>query len=176
MTQTKQEWLNELANFIVKANKNTWATDGAEAEPRFKKSKRHHYKDGLWELDDDYSGHFTAPGFTRVLFKEIPAWSMAYFGKGMVEGYEHLSKPTFSFLKEALMEVTPELPFRGPHQYTKNGWNYRFSFLRESDITDFLGEEEIRDNYNIKVFHQTFGGGIIRHRDENKKLLLPWEL
>lgn len=180
MTQTKQEWLNGLANFIVEANKKTWAAEGSEVEPRFKKSKRHNYKNELWELDDDYSGYFTAPGFTRVLYKGIPVWSMAYFGKGMTEGYEHLSKPTFSFLKEALMEVTSELPFRGPHQYpyqyNRNGLNYRFSLLRESDITDFLAEEEIRDIYNIRIFQQTVGGGIIRHRDDNKKLIFPWEL
>ncbi|MEK6848741.1 MAG: DUF5680 domain-containing protein [Nanoarchaeota archaeon] len=175
MAESKKElWLEELANFIVEANKNTWAGEGGEVPARFRDGTSLYYRKGEWELEDDYTGYFSAPGMTRVLYKGRSVWTMAYFGAGQLGGEEHLVKDTFQFLKRALMRVTPEMPFRGPGIYNEDNWRYNFRLLRGA-IVDFIGREAIYHNQSL-VFTQTVGGGIVRHKDEKGEVIAPWAL
>jgi hypothetical protein len=170
----KTQWLKELADFIVEANKNAWAAGTGKVQTRLKDGKSLSYARGDWELEDDYTGYFSAPGMTRVLYKGRTTWSMAYFGPGQTTGQEALVKPTFSFLKEALMLVAPEMPFRGPSEYKNGEWRYTFRLSR-GDITDFLGNESVY-NKDTLMFAQTIGGGLVRHKDDNKQIINPWNL
>lgn len=126
----KNQWLNKLANFIVEANGKTWAAGEGEVDPERKGYKELEYKGDEWRLRDSYTGYFRAPGMTTVYFKERPAWTMAYGGIGQLEGHERIVKPTFTFLKKALMQVKPEMPFRGPKEYVEGDWKYLFKLLR----------------------------------------------
>lgn len=60
------------------------------------------------------------------------------------------------FLKEALLNVSEEYPFRGPEEY-KNG-NYLYSCKINGDFHWFNGTEEIyyKDN---KIYECIFHGG-----------------
>lgn len=174
--QTKEKkdlWLEELANFIVKANKNTWAAEGAEVNPERQGYKELEYKDGLWRLRDSYTGYFRAPGMTTVYYEKNPVWTMAYGGTGMKSGLESRARETYTFLKKALMLVSPERPFRGPSEYSEGNWRYEFFLLRNGDITDFLGEEFIY-NQDKLFFSQIALGGLILPKDKNKKIIYPW--
>lgn len=127
-----------------------------------------------WRLEDEYTGYFRAPGHTTIYYKERSAWTMSYGGQGQTEGYEEQAKQTFSFLKSALMKVTPELPFRGPEKYEEGDRQYTFKML-EGDITDGLWKEEITES-GIVTFQQTGIVGLVIHRDQNRKPQLPWKL
>lgn len=70
----KEQWLQELSGFIVEADLNTWAADGAEVTPERPGYKELEYKKGLWRLRDSYTGYFRAPGMTTVYYKEVPAF------------------------------------------------------------------------------------------------------
>jgi hypothetical protein len=172
----KEQWLKNLAEFIVEANMNTWAVDGAEVKPERKGFKELEYSRGEWRLRDSYSGFFSAPGMTTVYFKEQPAWTMAYGGKGQVEEFYDIAKTTFKFLKKALMNVKPEMPFRGPENYHENyhgeDWNYNFMLV--GDITDFLGEEKIFKS-DVLVFTQNILGGLVISKDSEGKPICPWD-
>src|SRR3989338_1145695 len=153
----RNQWLEELADFIVEANGNTWAADGNEIAAERKGYKELEYQRGEWRLRDSYTGYFRAPGMTTIYFKEKPSWTMAYGGTGQLEGYEEIVQPTFTFLKQALMCVSPQMPLRGPEEFVVDDWTYKFKLVR-GDITDFLGEEVITKK-DSKVFTQTVMGG-----------------
>lgn len=171
--EAKGKWLGELAGFIVEANQNTWAADGAEVKPERPGYKELEYKKDFWRLRDSYTGYFRAPGMTTVYYKDQPSWIMAYGGHGQTDGYEDRAKQTFEFLRAALMKVTPELPFRGPERYEKGNNLYTFQMLG-GDITDGLWREEIRES-GILTFTQTGLVGVVIHRDPNKQPVLPWK-
>lgn len=170
--EAKEKWLKELAGFIVEANKNTWAAEGAEVEPERLGYKELEYKNGLWRLRDSYTGYFRAPGMTTVYYKDMPAWTMAYGGHGQTEGYEDRAKQTFEFLKSALMKVTSDLPFRGPEKYEDGENVYTFKMMH-GDITDGLWREEITEG-GILTFTQTGLVGAVIHRGPDRQPILPW--
>jgi len=172
--EAKEAWVVELSHFIVEANINTWAAEGAEVEPERPGYQELEYKKGLWRLRDSYTGYFRAPGMTTVYYKDTPAWNMQYGGHGMTEGYEDRAKATFNFLKSALMKVTPELPYRGPLHHQDGDYNYDFRLLN-GDIMDCLWEEKIREK-GMLTFTQTGMAGIIIPRDASKKPRFPWNL
>lgn len=172
--EKEKGWLLELAEFIVEANQNTWAAEGAEVEPDIKGFKTLEYKKGDWELRDSYTGYFKAPGLTTVFYKDFPVWGMAYAGAGMTEGLEHLAKKTFQTLRHALMEVDVNLPYRGPEIFDEGTRRYTFELI-DGDITDFLWVEHIYD-VGVLTFTQTGAGGIVIHKDSEGKPLLPWNL
>lgn len=169
----KELWLRNLAEFIVEANKETWAADKGEVEPFLPNHKMHRYKRDSWELIDDYSGYFRAPGITVVSYKEMPSWHMYYGGTGMIEGQYERVKDAFQFLREALMHVTPELPFRGPTRYKNGDWLYTFNM--RGNIEDGTWVEKINNKKDL-VFTQTGATGIYIHRTPERKPLYPWDL
>ena len=173
MTDKKQEWLRELADFIVEGHTKGWAAEGSEVEPVFPGMKSISYKRANWEYRDNYFGYFRAPGFTVVSQNNQPVWMMSYFGEGQLEGYEEIVKPTFSFLKRVLLQVTPELPFRGPSEYKEEDWTYKFKLLK-GNIEDFLWKEEILKDGNL-VFTQMGGGGVGIAKDAKRMPLYHWE-
>ena len=168
----KPQWLEELAQFIVEANRVTWAGDGKGVVPERPGYKELQYQRGLWRLRDSYTGYFRAPGMTTVYNPERPVWTMSYGGKGQHEEYYDQAQETFSFLKAALMKVTAALPYRGPPEFTQNGKIYRCNV--RGDITDFLGNEEIWNQGN-REFSQWFGGGIVLHKDQQRQVIYPWD-
>jgi len=188
--EAKNEWLKKLAEFIVIANRKTWAADGAEVDPRRPGYKRlqwpypdekmteQNWKDYKgwedWRLEDEYTGYFRAPGMTTIYYKGEPAWTMSYGGHGQTEGFEGQANQTFQFLKSALMRVTPDLPFRGPRKWSEGNKTYEFEMV-EGDITDGLWKEEITESRIVTV-KQTGIVGLVIHRDQNRKPLLPWKL
>ncbi len=164
-------WLLELSHFIVEANTHTWAGDGVEVPPQRPGYKELEYKRGDWYLRDSYTGYFRAPGMTTVYYNEIPVWTQSYGGTGMAESHYPMAEPTFQFLRAALKRVTPELPFRGPKEFTRKDFRYRFH-LDEGDITDFAWRESI-SYQGIAVFLQRGFGGLVVHK--TRQPIQPWE-
>lgn len=173
-TERKEKWLRELAEFLVEANTQTWAADKGEVLPTRPGNKRHVHERGNWRLDDEYDSYFRAPGTTKVFYKNKPAWSMHYGGPGMTEGYEYKVKETFGLLKEALLGVSRELPFRGPGEYSDGSKTYRFRITR-GNIEDCSWEEEIIED-GVVLFIQLGFAGISVDKDENRNPVYPWNL
>lgn len=72
-----------------------------------------------------------------------------------------------------VQKLSPELPFRGPEKYEDGDKKYTFKMI-EGDITDGLWQEEITES-NIVTFKQTGIVGLVIHRGQNRKPLLPWK-
>ena len=176
-------WLRELSEFIVEANRNTWAADAPKIEdPQRPGYKELEYEKGDWLLRDSYTGYFKAPGMTTVYHKGRPAWTMVYGGEGMVEEHIHRTKEVFQFLKKALMQVSADLPIRGPVKFEEERLEYEFIEREMADwgfdfhIEEFSWIESIRDTViQETLFSQDGFGGIVIHKGENGDPIYPWE-
>lgn len=173
----EEVWLNGLSEFIVEANKNTWANDsGIISYWLVNRSgyKELEYSRGLWKLSDGYTGYYCASGTATVYYKDSPVWVMSYMGKGMGEEFHDKAKETYKFLKSALMRATPDLPFRGPTEYIEGNRVYNFKFLK-GDIKYGLWLEEIYEN-NILTFSQMGLVSIVVPKDKIGKPIYPWNI
>ena len=160
MSQIITPDLNELAGFLVKAKKQTYAGDGREIEPQRPGFKELEFIDGDWNYRDSYVGYYCAPGQEVVRFQGKPVWAMSYDG-GIVRsdwGNLNLAKNAFFVLKQALSQVNESRPFRGPSKV----WigNHLYQNEVEGDITRFNGREEISLIDKI-IFEQKYLGGLI---------------
>lgn len=159
--------LGELAAFLVKAKRATYASESAVREevPQRPGFKELSFKDGNWEYRDSYSGSRYAPGQEYVKFDGLPVWAMAYSG-GMLPEYHKdlvLIGQTFGFLKKVLLKVDARRPFRGPKLLVEGDWMYQSSV--KGNMIRLVGLEQIL--YKGKeVFSQDFIGQVIIHELE----------
>ncbi|PUU90465.1 MAG: XRE family transcriptional regulator [Halanaerobium sp.] len=142
-----------IINFLLKAKKSTYAAKGAEVESSRPQSHDLKYqKDQLLYIDSYLGGEHFA-GEEAVWIKETPVWAMNYYGRVLAAGFEG------DFLKEALLNVTAEMPYRGPAEYVKDDLKYKCSL--KGDFEYFKGYEAIYKKDN-KVYECRFHGGIIK--------------
>lgn len=102
---------------------------------------------------DTYLGRERFAGEEAVWLHENPVWSMNYTGRIMDENFNT------DFLKEALMSVTEELPYRGPEIYTKGGYHYHLKV--DGEFLWFHRYEEIFYT-DKKIYECRFHGGAVR--------------
>ncbi|MBS3157555.1 hypothetical protein J4442_05295 [Candidatus Woesearchaeota archaeon] len=160
--------LEELAKFLVRAKKATYAGEGMEATPERPGFKELEFIEGDWIYRDSYVGFFRAPGQEVVRFRGEPVWTMSYDGGMMLDFRDDVAfaGETFSFLKKALLQVPEDAPYRGPKGQLVGGrgWVYENGLSFGSDITDFIGHEKIWAQIGGKsevVFAQRYIGGLV---------------
>nr|WP_230869157.1 DUF5680 domain-containing protein [Iocasia fonsfrigidae] len=83
---------------------------------------------------------------------DVPFWSMNYIGRIIGDSFSG------DFLKECLLLVPKEYPYRGPLVY-QNG-DYKYHCVINGEFEWFNGYEEIFCN-DIKVYECVFHGGCI---------------
>lgn len=135
--------LQDLARFLVKAKKNTYAGGGKEIASQRPDFKELEFIEGDFEYRDSYFGLYQAPGQEVVRYKGKPVWLMAYSG-GMKKQYHKdldFAEQTFAFLVKALSQVEESKPFRGPDSL-KEG-DYEYINKVDGDISQFRGRESI---------------------------------
>ena len=141
-----------IVDFLVRAKQATYAGGRGETASSRPGSHDLQYKEGPLKYIDSYLGGAKFAGEEGLWRDEVPFWSMNYIGRVL--------SPMFSgdFLKEALMLVPDEYPFRGPAKY-RNG-DYSYSCSVKGDFHWFYGYEEIY-HIDIKVYECAFHGGDI---------------
>ncbi|NEX01491.1 hypothetical protein SAMN04487829_1084 [Pseudobutyrivibrio sp. NOR37] len=142
----------ELVEFLIRAKKATYAGKGAETTSSREKSHDLIYRDGDYMYYDTYLGTGKFAGEEALWIKDIPYWSMNYIG--IVTG------DNFSgdFLKEALLLVPEDKPFRGPEKYT-NG-DYTYDCKIDGDYKWFNGRETISYK-GEEIYECIFHGGLV---------------
>ena len=108
----------EITAFLIKAKQATYAGKGAETNSSREKSHDLIYRDGDYMYYDTYLGTGKFAGEEAIWIKNNPFWSMNYIGR--VTG-DHFSG---DFLKEALLHVPEDKPFRGPESYSNGDYTY----------------------------------------------------
>lgn len=145
--------VKSVVDFLLWAKRNTYAGKGAEVKPSRVSSHDFCYEESEYMYYDTYLGGEQFSGEEAVWFREMPIWSMNYSGR--VTG-EHFSG---DFLKEALYQVTADMPYRGPAIFAKGDYHYHCKV--EGEFVWYQGYEEIF-YLNEKIYECYFHGGIIR--------------
>ena len=146
--------IDKMIAFLLVAKKNTYAASKNRVDSCRKNSCDFRYEDksGYTYLDS-YIGGEKFAGEEVVWLQDKPIWSMNYAGRTMGENFSS------DFLKEVLMEVPVDLPFRGPEIYTKGDYHYHCKV--EGEFIWFQGYEEIF-YMDKKIYECYFHGGNIR--------------
>ncbi|MDR0271453.1 DUF5680 domain-containing protein [Paenibacillus sp.] len=152
----------QLANFLVEAKRNTYASQGDEAsvQPLLNNSKQLEYRSGDFFYRDIYFGSAFFVGQETVEFEERPIWSMVYSGGVIIPNASgDIIGPIHSFLRQALRLVDTKSIYRGPNRFESS--NYIFKNEYEGTLDIFFGKEVILMD-NQKVYELKYSGGAIR--------------
>lgn len=142
-----------IVAFLMRAKRATYAGKGAETAPSRMGAHDLAYREGDLSYYDTYLGGERFAGEEAVWIGENPYWSMNYAGR--------VTGAPFSgdFLKEALLRVPADAPYRGPAHYADGGYAYACEVA--GDFAWFQGRETISWQ-GQEIYECFFHGGLIR--------------
>jgi len=152
-----------LSEFLVDAKRKTYAgldDDATVLAPLLAGSKQLEYRDGDLSYRDIYFGMRFFVGQETVQAGPDVIWSMSYAGgvvPTVVDRHEFLA--IYAFLRQALLAISDDRPFRGPLQFENDG--FRYVNTSSGDVAEFHGEEQI-SRAGVKVYGLRYQGGIVR--------------
>lgn len=143
---------NNIIEFLIRAKKSTYAGKGAETVSSRPRSHDLTYAENDLMYYDTYLGSNTFAGEEALWICQKPYWSMNYAGR--------VTGGNFSgdFLKEALLHVPFDKPFRGPETYVSG--DYKYDCTVDGDFQWFQGYETIRYKGSI-IYECHFHGSIL---------------
>ncbi len=139
--------------FLIRAKRATYAGKGAETKPSRAGSHDLVYREGDRMYYDTYLGGERFAGEEALWLSDVPCWSMNYVGRVTGENFSG------DFLKEALLRVPEEKPYRGPEVFTNGNYTYRCN--AEGSFDWFWGKETI-EYCGEQIYECLFHGGMIR--------------
>lgn len=138
--------------FLIKAKKATYAGKGAETNPSRPGSHDYEYRENMLRYIDTYLGGKQFAGEEALWNGEDCIWAMNYCGRVLSDEFEG------DFLKEALLRVPADMPFRGPNNYISGSFEYICRV--NGDYSWFNGTEAIYKD-KTKIYECVFHGGTI---------------
>ena len=143
----------EIIDFLIRAKRATYAGKGAETVSSRPQSHDLEYREGDLMYLDTFLGGERFAGEEALWISGSPYWSMNYAGR--------VTGTPFSgdFLKEALLSVPFEKPFRGPQEYTNGDYTYRCG--GSGDFEWFQGYETIEYKGAV-IYDCYFHGSVIK--------------
>ena len=143
----------QVIRFLIKAKRATYAGKGAETASSRPGSHDLVYREGDLMYYDTYLGGENFAGEEALWIAGAPCWSMNYAGR--------VTGAPFScdFLKEALLHVPADAPYRGPKLY-ENG-DYAYACSVEGGFDWFQGKEIIAYQ-GRPIYECFFHGGMIK--------------
>jgi hypothetical protein len=157
------ESLDELASFLIEAKRRTYAgldDDATVSQPLLSGSKQLEHRDGPYAYRDIYFGMAFFVGQETVSKDERVTWSMSYSGglrPEIVDRTQMLS--TYEFLRQALLAVDRNSPYRGPASFSIG--DKRYLNRVEGALDRFHGSEEISER-NSTLYELHYSGGLLR--------------
>ena len=142
----------ELVEFLIRAKRATYAGKGAETVSSREKSHDLIFRDGDYMYYDTYLGTGKFAGEEALWIRNTPYWSMNYIGRVTGDPFNG------DFLKDALLHVPEDKPYRGPESFTDGDYTY----LCETDGTFewFQGKETIYYQ-GSQIYECFFHGGLV---------------
>ena len=142
-----------IVEFLIRAKRATYAGKGAETAPSRPGSHDLVYREGELMYYDTYLGGERFAGEEALWIAGVPYWSMNYAGRVTGEDFSG------DFLKEALLRVPEEEPYRGPREYASGDSVYRCE--TDGGFDWFQGKETIGCR-GKQIYECFFHGGVIR--------------
>lgn len=142
----------EAISFLIRAKRSTYPVNENKVASSRTKSHDYSYSENGYKYLDTYLGGEKFSGSEAVWHHDNPIWSMNYIGRIIGDFFDN------DFLKEALLNVTDDIPYRGPEIFVKGDYHYHCKV--EGDFVWFQGYEEIF-YLKEKIYECCFHGGII---------------
>lgn len=152
-TDESNENIEQLIEFRLEANVNTYAAYANETESTRLDSHDFTYSNGSYTYHDTYVGGEQFAGEEAIWYKGKAQYAMNYVGRVIGQQFSG------DFLKEALRSADRKMPFRGPEYYQSGEYIYKCNVV--GDFTWFQGYEQIYCN-NEKVYECYFHGGLMK--------------
>jgi|tagenome__1003787_1003787.scaffolds.fasta_scaffold20360854_1 hypothetical protein len=152
-----------LSEFLVDAKRKTYAgldDDATVLAPLLPGSRQLEYRDLDLSYRDIYFGMRFFVGQETVQVGADVVWSMSYAGgvaPAVVGRNEFLA--IYAFLRQALLAVRDDRPFRGPPQFENE--SFRYVNTSSGDVAEFHGEEQVHRG-GVKVYGLRYSGGLLR--------------
>lgn len=145
--------LDELIEFRLEANVNTYAAFSNEVDSTRLDSHDFRYENGCFTYHDTYVGGEQFAGEEAVWKNGKSIYAMNYLGRVLSQRFSG------NFLKEALRAADKKMPYRGPEYYESGEYIYKTSVT--GDFTWFQGYEEIYCG-SEKVYECFYHGGLMK--------------
>ena len=126
---------DEIIQFLMRAKRATYAGKGAETASSRPSSHDLEYREGDLMYLDTFLGGERFAGEEALWIGDVPYWSMNYVGRVIGTPFSG------DFLKEALLRVPSEKPFRGPQEHSDGDYTYKCEV--SGDFEWFQGYETI---------------------------------
>ena len=143
----------KIIDFLIRAKKATYAGKGAETDSSRTGSHDLVYREDGLMYYDTYLGGEKFAGEEALWISDVPYWSMNYVGRVTGENFSG------DFLKEALLLVPAENPYRGPLHYTNGDYSYR---CEVSGSFDWFHGQELILYQGSEIYECLFHGGLIK--------------
>lgn len=141
--------MKDIIEFLIRAKKATYAGKGAETTSTRPQSHDLTYSEDDYLYYDTYLGGGKFVGEEALWIKGAPYWSMNYAGRVTEENFSG------DFLKEALLHVPQNMPFRGPSHYENEDYSYDCKI--DGSFQWFQGYETI--SYKGKQIYECYFHG-----------------
>lgn len=152
MTEIPHQLFPEMTAFLIRAKRGTYAARAGEAPSSRPGSHDLHYEEGDWRYIDTYLGSERFTGEEAVWHEGKPVWAMNYSGRVTGEGFSG------EFLKDALLLVPEDAPFRGPIEYQDG--QHLYVNTCAGGVDWFYGREEIFVG-GVSVYECVYHGGAV---------------
>ncbi|MCK1733769.1 hypothetical protein IVA79_07290 [Bradyrhizobium sp. 138] len=153
---------HDLAAFLVEAKRRTYAgldDDATVAAPSLAGSKQLEHRAPPYAYRDIYFGMGFFVG--TVSRDERLIWSMSYSGGVRAEiGDRETLLAIYKFLRQALLGVRVEQPYRGRPLFEQAGMVYRNEI--EGALDRFHGVETIARQDGVPLYELRYSGGLLR--------------
>ena len=147
--------LNEIVPFLLRAKRSTYAAGVAPTQSSRPASHDLPYQEGEWLYLDTYLGGLRFIGEEAVWHQGNPLWGMNYYGWMLVDEIPDGFSP---FLKEALLHVPQDAPYRGPAEFASGRFSYTCRW--DGSLDRFSGNEWIEFD-RVKIYALNFHGGAV---------------
>lgn len=155
---------HDLAAFLVEAKRRTYAgldDDATVSTPLLAGSKQLEHRAPPYAYRDVYFGMGFFVGQETVSRDERVIWSMSYSGGARAEITDRDTfLAIYKFLRQALLGVGVEEPYRGPRMFEQEGMVYRNEV--EGTLDRFHGVETIAPHDGAPLYELRYSGGLLR--------------
>ncbi|SEN17667.1 DUF5680 domain-containing protein [Bradyrhizobium sp. OK095] len=155
---------HDLAAFLVEAKRRTYAgldDDATVARPLLAGSKQLEHRAPPYAYRDIYFGMGFFVGQETVSRDEGVIWSMSYSGGVRAEITDRDTfLAIYKFLRQALLAISVEEPYRGPRLFELARMVYRNEV--EGGLDRFHGVETIARQNGEPLYELRYSGGLLR--------------
>ncbi len=146
---------SDLLKFIVKAKKSTYASSKQLIASSRMSSKDLYFEESDYRYLDSYFGDKHFAGQEIVWYKDKAVWGMNYVGRVLAK---EAPLGFIDFLKESLLKVDKNNPYRGPEEFKKGDFMY---MCKSYGRIDFFDGKEMIMYKNKAIYELVFNGGKI---------------